>query len=417
LQFDPSGRYLGLYTGARSPDQFWKIPLDGTPPTELLHGTGAPAGSFAWLNGGLRIVSDAWAAIVDSRLLLSDLASGERRALTTELEPEYSPAVAPNGHTLAFAAGETGYDIIDVPLDGSAPHDLIATSRNEVAPAWTPDGGHVAYATNRNNVSEIWLRNVTDRSERRIVGATSFPDSADYVLWDTAISPDGSRIAYRRVASGVHEIWISPLSGEGAVRLRDDPAKSTQRGPSWSPDGNWIAYYGTREGTPAVFKMRVGANGPPEFLATMATMQPVRWSPRGDWIAFRDGETLRVVRVDGTHNHVVNGRAWETFDWSKDGAAILGITFDGQHRQRLARIEVDTGQETGIADLGPVPAALDFANYRGQFAYRGFALHPDGRRFLTSLLQVKTQIYFMEDLDRPTRLADKLWRRMGGKTP
>ncbi len=413
LQFDRSGRHLGLFSSVRSRDEFWKIPLDGSPPEEVLHGRPQRAGSFAWLPDGTRIVSDrAW---FDSHLTLVELASGQQRSVTTGALQDFNPALSPDGRSLAFATGEMGSDVIEVPLNGSAPRDVISTTRNEVAPAWAPDGVHFAYITDRNGSDEVWLRNRLDGTERLIAGPKDFPPADAYQLFDSAFSPDGSRVAYRRFASGAHTIWISPLTGETPVPFWNDPAKGTQRGPSWSPDGAWIAYYGTYENKPALLKSRVGGNAPPEVLAFMATLQPVRWSPRGDWVAFPDDQTLRIVSPDGKQNRILSWRAWETFGWSKDGTALLGIAFNENRRQFLGRIDIATGKETQIADLGAVSAAFDFGDRTGNFPYRGFALHPDGKSFLTSVLRVKTQIYLLEDFDHPTRLAGWFWGQLTGE--
>ena len=58
-----------------------------------------------------------------------------------------------------------------------------------------------------------------------------------------------------------------------------------------------------------------------------------------------------------------------------------------------------------------MPAEFDLIDGLNEFSYRGFSLHPDGKSFLTSVLRVKTQIYLLENFDRPTRLLDRLWRR------
>src|SRR5439155_1550625 len=140
---------------------------------------------------------------------------------------------------------------------------------------------------------------------------------------------------------------------------------------SWSPDGAWIAYYGIRDSKPAVMKVRVGENGPAEFIATMATYQPVRWSPRGDWIAFRDGHEMKVVSPDGRHQRVISEKAWETYGWSKDGAALYGIVSYANRRLAVATIDVDTGRERQISELGTMPAAFDLAENFNEFPYRG----------------------------------------------
>jgi serine/threonine protein kinase len=407
LRFDSRGEYLGLYT-ARSHTEFWRIPIADRPPEELLRGAGFTSGRFTWLNGSARIIQDRSPNDATSHLLLVDLLSHMSRVITSGGSRDINPSLSRDGGTLAFASGQAGYEVIEVPLNGSAPRDLVATARNNVAPAWAPDGTHFAYSTDRSGAPEIWLRNRTDGSERLIVSRRELP--AANVFNDCAISPDGGRVAYRALLGGETSIWISPLTGEPPVRLWQDPAKSPQRGPSWSPQGDWIAYYGVHEGRPAVMKVRVGGSAAAEFLATANRPFPVRWSPRGDWIAYYDNETLRLVSADGKQNRPLSRGDWQTYGWSKDGAEIYGIVATDGRRLTLVKADIANSRETEIADLGPVPAAFDQAYALGAFSYRGFSLHPDRKSFLTSVWRMKTQIYLMQDFDRRVRLADSWWR-------
>jgi Tol biopolymer transport system component len=414
LQFSPSGKYVGFLGRPRGAPEFWRIPLDGSPPEELWRATDNNLLEFTWLPDDWRVITAGGQATTgtDSRLRLYDLRTRTSRPLTTDVTQDEFPSLSPDGRTLAYAIGDQSFDVIEVPLDGSASRDVIATSRDEVAPAWAPDGIRFAYVTDRNGASEIWLRNRVDGSERLIVGQREFPGGASVTFLDCAISPDGSRVAYRVQGSRSYDIWISPLSGEAPVRLWDDPAREYQRGSSWSPDGNWIAYYSTRGGKQAVLKARVGASAPPELVAYTSVLNPVRWSPRGDWIAFNDNENLRIASPDGKLDRTVSRSAWETYGWSKDGSAIYGIAIGQDRRLMLGRIDIATAKETKVSDLGPAPtAAFAVADARFDFPIRGFSLSPDGKSFLTSVFRTKSQIYLMEDFDRPARLADRWWRR------
>jgi serine/threonine protein kinase len=405
LKFDRDGN-LGLFVPELSPAQFWRIPKDGGAPQELLRGKPLDVPFFEWL-GSNRLVSGG-VTRQNYPLMTTDLDSGSQSPITSGTSRDMFPSLGPDGK-LAVATGEAGYDVIEVPLDGSGPRDVISTARSEVAPSWSPDGIRFAYATDRSSALEIWLRNRADGSERLLVGAAEFPAATN--LMDLAISPDGNRIAYRVLADEHADVWISPLSGETPVRMWDDPARSAQRGPSWSPDGNWLAYYGAPGGRPAVMKVRVGANSPGEILAYMSRLEPVRWSPRGDWIAYRDGDNLRVVSPDGKRNRVVSEKPWEVFGWSKEGAVLYGIRFDERRHQILGRVDVESTKEITVADLGPVPAAFYLSDSLNTFAYRGFSLRPDGKSFLTSVLSVKTQIYLLENFDKPVRLIDRILGR------
>jgi Tol biopolymer transport system component/predicted Ser/Thr protein kinase len=403
IQFDLSGTSLGLSNNSR----FWSVPTDGTPAQEMRLGADALfTFRFGWSAVEGRIIGDSPVTSRDSTLWSTDLGAGSTRTIVTGTTQYAFPALSPDGRTLAFASGEIGFDIIEVPLTGAEPRGVIVTSRTETGPAWAPDGVHFAYATNRSGAQEIWLHNRLDGSERRIVSEEQL-GGADF-LFDCVVSPDGTRVAYRVHQGSKLAIWISPLSGDGPVQLWDDPAESPQRGPSWSPDGNWIAYYGSRDGRPAILKARVGAYAPAEFVAYAASTFPPRWSPRGrDWIVFRDGDTLRIVSPDGAQNHVISQRIWQTYGWSNDGTSVYGIAYTQDRRLFLGRVDVNTLEETKVADLGPIPAAFDFVDPLNEFAYRGFSLSPDGKSFLTSVFRVKTQIYLMKDFDRSVRLVDR----------
>ncbi len=316
------------------------------------------------------------------------------------------PALTKDGRILAVPLVERGYDVIEVPLDGSPPRDVIATPRNEVAPSWSPDGSRFAYVTDRTGLDQMWLRNRSQGSEQLIVGPKSLPGLSYKGMLDSAISPDGTHVAFRVDEGGSLSVRISSLSGDTPVRLWNDPNQQ-QRGAAWSPDGGWIAFYGFRDGRNSISKVRVGGSVAPDLITYTSDPQPVRWSPDGAWIAYRDGPQLRLVSPDGQQKRVVSASKWQTYGWSKDSMALYGIITDAQRHNILARIDLASAKETKIADYGLSGGSDDFANIGPDFPYRGFSLHPDGKSFLTSVYRAKSQIYLLRDFDRPVRLIDR----------
>jgi len=391
LRFTDDGTILGLSLAIGG---FWQFPMNGGP-ARRISSLFQPLPPFSWYRDDQTIVV--------SGLTTLHLKTGKSRRLAVTTGIAAFPSLSPDGLTLAYESGEYGYDVLEFPLDGSPPRPVVATSRIERAPSWSPDGVHFAYVTDRSGVEEIWIRNRNDGTER--LQPTPHASATD-TIYDCDFSPDGARVAYRvESEASPAAIWVSLLGGEAPVRMWPQEG-AVQKGPSWSPDGNWIAFYSVHNGKPAVMKYRVGTNRPPELLAETSEGKPVRWSPRGDWIAYRDNNALRIVTPDGREKRTISSTVWETYGWSKDGLWIYGLRINSQHHLVLGRIELAGGKASQVSDLGPAAPAFDYANYIGEFPLRGFSLHPDGKSFLTSVSNGRSQIVLMRDFDRSTRLFD-----------
>ena len=91
----------------------------------------------------------------------------------------------------------------------------------------------------------------------------------------SALSPDGTRVAFISSLNGHADLWVQAVDGSGLKSLTNDPAANAW--PVWSPDGKSIMYSsGGRE------SMIVAADGgEPQKL--------IDGFFRGDWIRQPDG--------------------------------------------------------------------------------------------------------------------------------
>ena len=58
--------------------------------------------------------------------------------------------------------------------------------------------------------------------------------------WSPSFSPDGQRIAYYASHEGFKHIYVVGVDGKNRTRLTHN--EENHRGPAWSPDGGAIAY-------------------------------------------------------------------------------------------------------------------------------------------------------------------------------
>src|SRR6185503_4232704 len=76
-----------------------------------------------------------------------------------------------------------------------------------------------------------------DGTNQNPVLTTTTPNADDDAAW----SPDGSKIAFKRIVNFAHQIIVVKLDGSGDSVITNDPG-SSQREPAWSPDGTKIAF-------------------------------------------------------------------------------------------------------------------------------------------------------------------------------
>ena len=429
VHFAPDGSKLGLWAiesnsaglggnrdlGTRSVRAvFWILPLNqGEPRSAPSVTMDSPiyAAPFSWLPDSRHIVCALPRPRPGAHLWIMDTDGTNSRLITAGAGFETDPAVSPDGVRIASPFQDGNYDVFRLSIDSRQFEPVLSSSRNEMDPAWSPAASQMAFTTDRSGGDEIWLRSANGDFERPLVTPKDFPGGDTYLLGSPAFSPDGQRVAYYREASvrgeavsGGNRIWISPVAGGTPVRLAESPAE--QDLPTWSNDGNWIAYSenlgGVVFGKWSLVKTRVGApNSGTVLVPDIAPLSPAKWSRDGAWIAYNARAGLSVVSPDGQTSRLIYEEPWMAFDWSEDNRRLVGIRLsDDSKHLTFASIDIQSRVErVYVPELAPLPI--------GYRPVRGFT-RVSPTTFLTSIVHVSSDIWLLDGV-RPGASA---WGRL-----
>ncbi|MEA2694775.1 MAG: eukaryotic-like serine/threonine-protein kinase [Acidobacteriota bacterium] len=232
-----------------------------------------------------------------SHLYLKPVGEGSPQDLTAGSRwDDTQPAFSPDGRRIAFRSERDGGGIFLLEIAGGPVRRLTEFGYN---PAWSPDGGEIAVATegvedpgSRKSNSDLWRVAVATGAKRRIVGG------ADAV--QPSWSPHGERIAYWGLPPGSAErvLFTVPAAGGEPARVTSDSHLNWD--PVWSPDGRYLYFGSDRGGSMNLWRLPIDeetgkVRGEAEPITT-----PAQWS--GFWSPSRDGRRIAYSTSDERAN-------------------------------------------------------------------------------------------------------------------
>ena len=198
---------------------------------------------------------------------------------------------------LSFVSRRDGNaEVYVINADGSGQRNLTRNAKWDQCPAWSPDGGRIAFLRSIGGVSlpSIYVMNSDGSGQRKLTRGRA-PENCP--VW----SPDGRQLAYHvLMRNGQTDIFVTNADGSGRRRLTTHPADDHY--PRWSPDGHQIAFASERLGLNQVFVMR--ADGSAEralpALEDGIVDSSIEWSPDGRKLFFEsDAVGIFVVNSRG----------------------------------------------------------------------------------------------------------------------
>lgn len=210
------------------------------------------------------------------------------------------------------------------------------------------------------------------------------------VEFDPALSPSGTRVAWRSIRGGDEEVRVANVDGTHVRNLTRNPA--LDNAPAWSRDGRRIAFASTRgNGLEIPYIWVMDADGSNAHVLTRAfTGEYPAWSPDGKRIAFatnqpvsENGFDIVLADADGSRPHrITRNHLYEMGpSWSPDGRWIAFYAGNGG-RHDIYVMRPDGSERRRLThDGGELPSWSPDGRYIVYAATSGLAvIRPDGTR-------------------------------------
>jgi len=203
--------------------------------------------------------------------------------------------LSPDGKKVAFVA--RGQIFAASSKNGGTAVRLTHTSTQENQLAWAPNNRQLAFVSDREGVEQIYLYDLAKEAETRLSTGVMKDQNP---VW----SPDGKQLAYVRDGRELHVLTVDTKADRVLTTQKYRNLTGFASTPvSWSPDGEWLAYFGGDTRGFRNVTMVPAAGGPERVASYLANMfsDHVSWSPDRTYLLFATSqrtENSSVARID-----------------------------------------------------------------------------------------------------------------------
>jgi tricorn protease-like protein len=222
----------------------------------------------------------------DADVWVYSLDTGNLSRLT--FEGNVYPLWTPDGNRITYQGG-SNQALLTKPADGSGSEERLTPDGTDptLPGSWSPDGHTLAF-TRIGFSTDVYL--LTPGEEPRL-----FEKDASV----PAFSPDGRWIAYMSPASGITNVFVRPVDGEGKWQVSPDVGGY----PRWSGDGRELFYLDTATPQRPLMAVTVASGqsfraGPPRPLIADLSRYMTATAPQLDWDAAPAGDRFVFVEVE-----------------------------------------------------------------------------------------------------------------------
>lgn len=230
--------------------------------------------------------------------------------------------------------------------DGSAERTLTPTGSLDYNPTWSPQGDWIVFTSERAGSADLYRIHPDGTGLERLTEDPAYDDQG-------AFSPDGKHIVFVSTRDGGRaKLWVLDVASHRAKPLSSGDGGDFR--PSWSPDGQWIAFSSDRESSLP--------------------------DAKGRWERLHVVD-IYVIRPDGSGLKRISqhGDFCGSPKWTSDGKSVVAYCMSAQETwdfrfgatdgdNKLMKFDIATGSATTVP-AGPGVKLLPAVLSSGDVAY------------------------------------------------
>jgi Tol biopolymer transport system component/DNA-binding winged helix-turn-helix (wHTH) protein len=317
--WSPDGTRIAFSRRAGADSGIFVIPALGGP-EQKLHSTPNRGSQISWSPDGKWIAfSDVAPGENHTRIYVLSTETAEASPVSVNPTCIYEdlPAFSHSGAYLAYWCYQNDIQaaLYSFSLPDGKPQMIVPPLNQPNGLTWSADDTKLIYAMRKGNnsveLAEVSLANGSSRRlglEGLFPSASSKGDKVAYAsysfpidLWrrdllhpdapalkvipssrsqyDAQYSPDGKRIVFASLRSGVQEVWVSNEDGSNLVQISDPNSESGS--PQWSSDGKKIAFDSSVRGRWDIYVADLTEGRPRKLVTNISPAFRPGWSRDG----------------------------------------------------------------------------------------------------------------------------------------
>lgn len=345
------------------------------------------------------------------------------------------PVISPDGQMIVYVRHQ--FDIMSdrrytnlwkIDSDGNNHRPLTSGKNNYRSPVWSPDGKQIAYVSNEEGSSQIFVRWMVSDESVSITNLTNTPSNLSWSpdgemllfsinvpkkstpMYSLPTPPEGAnwakgpevieQVRYRSdgnsgfIKEGYRQLMLIAADGGAPVQLSE--GNFNHHNPQWAPDGKSVIFTSDRSGradldlnNAQIFEIDIESRRLTQLTDKRGPHQQPTISPDGNLIAFtgyedqyvgfqisklylmsRDGSDIRKLNPDFDLNV-------SSIKWASDSKSLF-FKYDEKGVSKVGMWNLDRGMKNVATDLASPNIGRPYGGGSYSVSNNGVIAYPKG---------------------------------------